>query len=59
MIQKAGRCRISGESGQGLVEYALIIAVLVVAILVTFSLGFAAKVLDIYQYILAKASVIF
>lgn len=59
VVPKVNMRQSGSESGQGMVEYALIIAILVIAIFIVMSGGFAAKVFDIFQFILTQVSSVF
>lgn len=59
VIRKANKRQSGSESGQAMVEYALIIAILVIAIFIVVSGGFAARLFDMFQFILNQVRSVF
>lgn len=56
VIRKASRRFFGSEDGQALVEYALIICVIVIAVLVLSFTLFADALMDLYQNVIAKGA---
>lgn len=56
VIQKAEGHQLNSENGQGMVEYGLIIAVIVIAVFIVMAAGFAPKVFGIFESIRTQVS---
>lgn len=58
VFRKAMNRRFNSESGQGMVEYSLIMALIVLAVFVVMASGMSVKVHDMYQNIRATISAV-